>query len=103
MATTHAVAIQNMGFEPNNVSLETGDTVEWTNRMGMAHTVTPDKDEFPGSGSLSPDETFSHLFDAAGTVNYHCEIHPFMTGSVTVAAAAPQTGGGELGEPKKAW
>ena len=29
-------------------------------------------------------QTFSHTFAAAGSVPYHCSIHPFMKGTVTV-------------------
>jgi len=52
--------------------------------MDMAHTVAPDADEFPGSAPIGKNKTFSHLFEAAGTVAYHCEIHPEMTGTVVV-------------------
>ncbi len=73
-----------MRFTPASVPVAKGDTVEWTNRMGMTHTVTPDNDEFPGSGAMGQNKTFSHVFCDAGTVDYHCEIHPFMTGKVIV-------------------
>ena len=84
MAQTHKVDIQGMRFNPASVTIAKGDTVEWTNLMGMAHTVAPDNDEFPGSGALGQNKTFSHVFCDAGTVAYHCEIHPFMTGEVVV-------------------
>jgi plastocyanin len=84
MAQTFKVEIQNMQFNPASVSIAQGDTVEWTNKMGMPHTVTPDGNEFEGSGRLGQNQTFSHLFDIAGTVSYHCEIHPFMRGTVIV-------------------
>jgi amicyanin len=84
MAKTHKVDIQGMKFVPDNVPIAAGDTVEWTNRMGMPHTVKPDGNEFPSSGAIAPSKTFSHVFDAAGTVAYHCEIHPFMKGKVVV-------------------
>jgi plastocyanin len=57
--------------------------VTWTNRMSARHTVTADNGEFD-SGQLARDQSFSHTFTAAGAVPYHCEIHPFMTGQVTV-------------------
>jgi plastocyanin len=84
MAKTCKVDIQGMTFNPASVTIAKGDTVEWTNLMGMAHTVAPDSDEFPGSGAIGRNEKFSHVFDAAGTVDYHCEIHPSMTGKVIV-------------------
>ena len=84
MSKTHAVAIENMAFNPASVDVALGDTVEWTNKMGLPHTVTPDNGEFPGSGPLSQGGTFSHVFDEAGTVSYHCEIHNSMKGAVVV-------------------
>jgi plastocyanin len=34
---------------------------------------------------LRPGQSYSHTFKTAGRTNkYHCEIHPFMRGSVTV-------------------
>jgi plastocyanin len=81
----YEVAIQQMQFDPGTVTIAPGDTVEWTNRMGMPHTVSPDHGEFPGSGPLGPNETFSHRFDAAGSITYHCDFHPDMTGQVVVA------------------
>jgi hypothetical protein len=55
----------------------------------MNHTVTADNGEFD-SGVLGKDKSFSHLFDTAGTVEYHCEIHPNMTGIVVVAQKTTQ-------------
>ena len=86
MAQTYKVDIVKMTYSPNSIAVAAGDTVEWTNRMGMAHTVTADNGEFPDSGAIDPNGgTFSHKFDSAGTIPYHCEIHPFMTGTVVVA------------------
>jgi amicyanin len=84
MTQTYKVDIKNMKFDPASVTIAKGDTVEWTNRMGMAHTVAPDNDEFPSSGAIGQNQKFSHVFDATGTIDYHCEIHPFMTGKVVI-------------------
>jgi plastocyanin len=86
MAQTHNIEITQMSFPPNT-PVAKGDSVTWTNRMNMQHTVTGDNGEFD-SGNLAKDQSFTHTFDADGTVAYHCEIHPFMTGVVTVAAGA---------------
>jgi plastocyanin len=84
MAETHAVAIQGMAFDPDPVKGAAGDTVTWTNQDAMTHTVTADDGSFD-SGPLNQGDTFSHAFGAAGSFGYHCEIHPFMTGTVVVA------------------
>lgn len=38
------------------------------------------------SGTFGPGASYSHVFGTAGVFPYHCELHPTMTGSVTVAA-----------------
>jgi plastocyanin len=87
MPQTHKVDIQpvagQMAFDPASITITTGDTVEWTNRMSVPHTVTADDGGFD-SGNIQENQTFSHAFCASGTVNYHCKIHRFMRGSIAV-------------------
>jgi plastocyanin len=82
MPQTHSIEITAMRF-PADTPVAKGDTVVWTNKMGMPHTVTADNGAFD-SGRLTRDKSFYHVFDAAGQVAYHCDIHPSMTGTVTV-------------------
>jgi plastocyanin len=35
---------------------------------------------------LAPNAIFKHTFNTAGTFDYYCLVHPFMTGKVIVAA-----------------
>lgn len=85
MAQTKKIDIKDMKFSPASVTVAKGDTVEWTNRMTTDHTVAPDNSEFPSSGHIKPGQMFSHVFSASGPVAYHCEIHPFMKGTVVVS------------------
>jgi plastocyanin len=80
---TYTIEITKMTF-PDSTAVKQGDTVVWTNRMSMNHTVTADNGEFD-SGVLGRNKSFSHEFATAGTVPYHCEIHPNMTGNVVVS------------------
>lgn len=68
-----------------SLTIAKGETVERTNQMGFAHTVKPDNNEFPESGPINPNKTFSHFFNSTGTVAYHCEIHPRMKLEVIVS------------------
>ena len=52
---------------------------------GAAWTMTNGTEKKFASPVLDTDERFSHTFDAAGTYNYYCSIHPKMTGRVVVA------------------
>ena len=85
-----SVDIEDFDFEPADVAIQPGDTVMWVNRGNTPHTVTSDDGLFD-SEALNPGESFMFTFPEAGTFSYHCEIHPFMTGSVSVGAAG---GGG---------
>lgn len=93
MAQDHAVSISDMTFQPGSVTVAAGDTVTWTNKDNMRHTVTADDGSFGTSQPLRQNQTFSHTFDAEGTFPYHCEIHPDMTGEVIVGQAEGERAG----------
>mgnify|MGYP000120734244 CR=1 FL=1 len=104
--TSHLVEIENFAFGPPTLSIDVGDTVTWTNRDVVEHTATSTTGAFD-SGMLAQGQNFSLTFNAAGTYEYLCTPHPFMTGRINVNAAvatppppAPSsgttTGSGEL-------
>lgn len=86
-----SVSIVDFAFDPGSVTVDAGATVTWTNMGSSPHTVTADDGSFD-SGTLDPGGTFSFTFDTAGTVSYHCAIHPNMVGSVAVNGGS-DTGG----------
>lgn len=92
LATT--VSIEDFFFSPAQITVEPGTTVTGVNNGAAPHTVTADDGSF-GSEVLEPGESFSFTFQNPGTFAFHCQIHPGMTGSVTVsgAQALPSTGG----------
>ena len=80
----------NQCFIPNPVTIAMGGTVTWENVDNAAHTVTsgspadgPDG-VFDSSLIMAGGATFSHTFDAVGTYDYFCMVHPWMAGSVIV-------------------
>ncbi len=80
------VNIQTYAFQPQNITIQAGTIVRWTNLDNDTHTATS-----PGnfnSGNLTQGQSWEYTFSTAGTYNYFCAIHPAMTGSITV------TGGG---------
>jgi len=88
-AANAAVSIQNFSFQPQGVTINVGETVTWTMKdMGTQHTVTANDNSF-SSSNLSTGNTYAHTFGQAGTFSYHCNIHPSMTGTVTVVGSAP--------------
>lgn len=77
------IVMDNIAFMPSQIEVSVGTSVEAVNEDGVAHTWTSDDDRWD-SGNLSPGERFSHEFTEAGTFEFHCQIHPQMTGAVTV-------------------
>jgi len=77
------VDISGFAFVPSTLTVSVGTTVTWTNNDSVSHTVTSNDNLFE-SGNLAKGATFSHTFNQKGTFNYHCSIHPSMTGKIIV-------------------
>jgi plastocyanin len=76
----------NNTFNPAAVSIEQNHTVTWMNSGGGNHNV-----HFSGEAALAAPSTSNwtvqKTFPTVGTFGYVCDIHPGMTGTVTVTAA----------------
>ena len=68
-------------FRPRTITIARGDSVKWKNRGNLTHTSTSAAWD---SGSIRPGDSFKRRFRRAGTFDYHCSIHPEMTGTITV-------------------
>lgn len=88
-----AVIEGNENYVPNKPTayLEVDNKVIWQNNDDTAHTVTPDhrhsdsySGDFGSSGVLKPGDTYEFLFTEPQVVPYHCQPHPWMTGTITV-------------------
>ncbi len=85
-------SIQSAGqkyFDPATITVKTGTTVVWTNTDSASHTVTSGNPTAGPSGTfdsslIKPGNTFQYKFETAGTTEYYCTVHPWMTGKVTV-------------------
>jgi plastocyanin len=77
------VVIDNFMFMPGSLTVPVGTTVTWRFDDSTDHTVTANDNSF-SSPPMSGGKTFTHTFATAGTVAYHCSIHPFMTGTIVV-------------------
>jgi plastocyanin len=82
-ASGSTVEINNFMFMPMTLTVAVGATVTWKFDDSTDHTVTADDKSFT-SPALGKGKTYTHTFTTAGTVKYHCSIHPFMTGTITV-------------------
>jgi plastocyanin len=80
----HDISItDDKDFSPEDLTINIGDTVTWTNDDDSPHTITADDDQF-NSGNMEEGATWSYTFTEVGTYDYHCNYHGSMTGSVTV-------------------
>jgi plastocyanin len=79
----------NECYIPADITINTGDTVEWTNSDTAAHTVTGGSPAEGPSGVFDSSlvmggAVYSFTFNDAGSYDYFCMVHPWMVGSVTV-------------------
>lgn len=102
---THIVKMTNqLMFDPENITIKAGDTIEWVNESNMPHTATDDPEQNPvskshpeyallpagaepwGSELLQPGEHYLHTFNTPGAYKYFCVPHVLsgMRGSITV-------------------
>jgi len=81
----------NMCYMPYNAALDPDGEATWHNIDTAAHTVTSGTpaeglDDVFDSGLVPAGGMFSYKFEEAGTYDYFCMVHPWMTGIVTVSA-----------------
>ena len=88
-----AVIEGNENYVPNKatVLLTFTNNVRWINNDDTAHTVTPDhrhadgySGDFGSPGVMKPGDTYDFLFTEPQEVHYHCQPHPWMTGTIIV-------------------
>jgi plastocyanin len=77
------VKIRNFKFEPANLAIAVGKTVQFINLDEEPHTATATDGAFD-SKALDTNETWNYTATKSGTYSYICSIHPFMKGTLTV-------------------
>jgi len=84
---SNSVSISGFSFGPSSLTIDTGDSVTWTNNDGASHTATSTSGPVSfDSGGISGGGTYTFSFTTAGTYDYRCDIHTSMTASITVVA-----------------
>jgi amicyanin len=78
-----AVSISDFKFNPATLTVPVGTTVTWTNKDEEPHTIAAKEGSFHSPG-MDTNATYSFTFTTAGSYDYICSIHPFMTGTVVV-------------------
>ena len=82
--TAHTVTISNFAFQPASLTISAGDSVTFVNEDSAPHTAT-DTGGAWDTGRLARGQSRTFTFNAAGSFNYFCAIHPSMTATLTIA------------------
>jgi len=82
-ATVHLVTIQDMAFSPVNLTINAGDTVQFTNADSMRHSAM-DMNGSWDTGLLNTGQSASLTFNGRGTYSYRCGPHANMRGTITI-------------------
>jgi plastocyanin len=89
-ASSMTVIIHNFAFHPSHFTVRPGEQITITNEDPVDHTFTA----FPGSspqghfntGDIAPGATVSITAPMTpGAYQFYCQIHPYMTGVMTVS------------------
>jgi plastocyanin len=79
-------------YNPSPITIKPGNSIIWINKDPTIHTVTSGNTDSEitsykfDSGMLTFNSTLTYKFDKAGEYYYHCFVHPFMTGKISVVS-----------------
>jgi cytochrome c oxidase subunit II len=88
-----AVTPGNPAYEPASLTVKKGDAIDVVNKDSSPHTVTSGTGlEDPNAGKMFDTSIITPAASAqvatadleAGEYDYHCAVHPFMTGKIIV-------------------
>lgn len=83
------VVVQDLAFDPDELTISAGTTVTWVNQDDLGHTVTHGEGGSPDpeglfDEALSAGQTVTYTFEEAGTYPVTCKIHQDMQMTVIV-------------------
>ena len=79
---THRVLMKAVDYEPGQITVQVGDTVEWMNGDIVAHTATARDRSW--DVNVPPGRNGRMVMKSPGTVSYFCRYHPNMRGEIDV-------------------
>jgi plastocyanin len=82
-AATHTILIGGFKYQPDTLTVNAGDAIEWKNADIVPHTVTALDKSF-SSGAIKPGATWKLVTKKPGTFAYNCTPHPNMHGKLVV-------------------
>src|SRR5438094_3394457 len=82
--TQNRIEIKDFAFNPQTITVKSGEKVTWINRDEEPHTIVSVGKQFKKSTALDTDQEFTITVGAPGTYDYFCSVHPKMTGTIVV-------------------
>jgi len=83
-AKENKIEIKDFAFNPQNITVKSGEKITWINKDEEPHTVVSVGKQFKKSPGLDTDQTYTIMAGAPGTYSYFCSVHPKMTGTIVV-------------------
>jgi plastocyanin len=77
------VKLSGLRFEPQSLSVNVGDRIQWLNDDIVPHTATAADKSFD-SGDIAAGQSWTYVAHKTGTFDYACRYHPMMTGRLVV-------------------
>jgi plastocyanin len=82
--TADTVTASDFAFDPSELTVGAGAEITFANEDGANHTLTADDDSFDTGTVAGGNDASVTAPNAAGEYPFHCDIHPSMTGTLTV-------------------
>lgn len=77
------IVIDKFAFDPADTMVASGNAITWTNNEAVTHNVFS-SDEVFASPDLAQGDTYTVTLSEPVTVDYYCDIHQYMRGTITV-------------------
>jgi plastocyanin len=78
----YTIEIKEMRFQPAELTLHAGDTVEWINRDFVDHDITEENKKEWSSSPLAAGKSWQRVIHKSAS--YYCSIHQVMKGKLLV-------------------
>jgi plastocyanin len=82
-AKTHTVTIEGMRFQPEVLTVASGDTIVWVNKDPVPHSATADAGSFD-SERIEAGASWQYTIRNRGEFAYFCTFHPAMKARLKV-------------------
>ncbi len=82
-AGANAVVIKDFAFVPPKLTVPVGTTLKVSNADSATHTLTARDGDF-NTGDLGGGQKATIVLKKAGTFEYYCKFHDYMTGTLVV-------------------